>query len=77
MLRFKTVIFGRQKSEDLDSDEKFADSDANSESVTTLYTQTKSNEKVYKSHLLTHTNTSIKNITTSVLGAQLESCIQH
>jgi len=27
-------------------------------------------------HLLTHTSTSIKNITMSVLGAELESCIQ-
>jgi len=36
---FKTFIYGRQKSADSDSDavKKFADSDANSESITTLH----------------------------------------
>jgi len=34
-------------------------------------------KKNYKSHLLTHNRHKYKNITTSVLGAQLESCIQH
>ena len=43
--RFKTVIYGRQKSADLDLDEmgKFADMDANSQSVTTL---------IFSSHLI-------------------------
>jgi len=34
------------------------------------------NEKIYKSHLLIHTSTSIK-ILRRAFGAQLESCIQH
>ena len=45
-IRFKTVIFGRQKSEDLDSDKlgkssRIADSDPNSESVTALHLDNK------------------------------------
>jgi len=41
-----------------------------------MYTNKKQRKKNYKSHLLTHTcKHKYKNITTSVLGAQLESCI--